>query len=101
MSLWTFGAKRINDPRMAKTYRYLIEQLRPFSSTILENRIRYNANSVSIASTMTNLAIRLEIARFISNNSGRKLQIDNMPNKERLMHPYTVVVEGNIGSGKV
>ena len=90
---------------MATKFQYLarhaFKQLRPLSRALYEGQPLSGTNSVP-KSTSRDTSMQIEkLSSLFSSNSEHPRQFNNMANTGRPDRPYTVVVEGNIGSGKV
>ena len=87
---------------MATNFRYILqhmsEHVRTFTrvaqSKSLHNKLLLPDKTMNTAGTVKKLLVH-------SDNSDCHRQISNLPMNGEIKRPYTVVVEGNIGSGKV
>ena len=87
---------------MATNFRFIVkhasEQVRTFSrvaqSKLLQNKLLLPDKTMNTTHTVKKLA-------FHTDTSDYHRQFSNLPINGEVKRPYTVVVEGNIGSGKV
>jgi hypothetical protein len=87
---------------MATNFRYIVqhvsEQVRTFSRVA---QSKLPSNKLLLRDKMMNTARTQKISPVLSDTSDYHRHFSNMLQNGEVKRPYTVVVEGNIGSGKV
>ena len=87
---------------MATKFRYIAqhvsEQVRTFSRVA---RSKKPLNNLLLQNKMTNISNKVKNIPVLSDTLDHHRQFSNLPKNGEVKRPYTVVVEGNIGSGKV
>ena len=78
--------------------QHVSEQVRTFSKVAQSKK---SLNNLLLQNKTMNIAQKVKNMPVVSDNLDHHRQFSNLPKNGEVKRPYTVVVEGNIGSGKV